>query len=197
MILESLLKPTQHIVISEGILGGTNVISSQKTVADLKNFFQDEAERSKIDQQKLLYKVQAHLPVDEGTPGGLFFGTTWLQPGTIGDEYFMTKGHFHKLADRGEYYWGLKGGGVLILMDEKRNFRGEYVYPGSLHYIPGFTAHRVANTGNTELVFGACWPSDAGYNYDEIARNGFSCRLIKKEGKAHLISANSRNPAIL
>ena len=194
---DALQKPPHHILLHEGIMDGPHVIKSQKTVGDLQHFFRDEAARSKADQQQVLYRVQAHLPVAEGTPGGLYFGTTWIQPGTIGDEYFMTKGHFHKLADRGEYYWGLHGEGVLILMDEKRNFRGEYMYPGSMHYIPGHTAHRVANIGNTELAFGACWPSDAGYNYEEILRNGFSCRLLKRDGKAQLIPYSSLNPVIL
>ena len=33
----------------------------------------------------------------------------------------------------------------------------------------GGVAHRVANTGNSVLSFAACWPSDAGHNYEEIA----------------------------
>lgn len=197
MNTDVLQKPQQHIIINEGIMDGSHVVTSQKTVGDLQYFFHNEAARKKADQQQILYRVQAHLPVEEGTRGGLYFGTTWVQPGTIGDEYFMTKGHFHKLADRAEYYWGLRGNGVLILMDEKRNFRGEYMYPGSLHYIPGHTAHRVANIGDTELAFGACWPSDAGYNYEEISRNGFSCRLIRKDGKAHLVPSSSLNTVIL
>jgi glucose-6-phosphate isomerase len=197
MNTDHLQKPPQHIIIHTGLMDGRHVTQTQKTIGDLRHFFHDEAARANANQQQVLYRVQAHLPVADGTPGGLFFGTTWIQPGTIGDEYFMTKGHFHKLADRGEYYWGLQGNGVLILMDEQRNFRGEYMYPGSLHYIPGHTAHRVANIGDTELSFGACWPSDAGHNYEEIERNGFSCRLIRKEGKAQLVSAAERNPAVL
>ncbi|MEJ7678164.1 MAG: glucose-6-phosphate isomerase family protein [Segetibacter sp.] len=105
----------------------------------------------------------------------------------VNEEYFMTRGHFHKLPDRSEFYWGIKGTGVLILMDKERKCRGENMYPGSLHYIPAHTAHRVANIGNDELVFGACWPSDASYNYEEIEKNGFSCRLLQKNGKPKLI----------
>ena len=35
---------------------------------------------------------------------------------------------------------------MLILMDRERNTWAERMMPGSLHYIPGGVAHRVANT---------------------------------------------------
>jgi glucose-6-phosphate isomerase len=71
---------------------------------------------------------------------------------------------------------------MLILMDRNRNTWAEDVYPGSLHYIGSELAHRLANTGNEDLVVGACWPSDAGHNYEEIALNGFSARLVESGG---------------
>ena len=55
-----------------------------------------------------------------------------------------------------------------------------------LHYIPGGVAHRVANTGNSVLSFAACWPSDAGHNYEEIANKGFSARLVEVDGTPKL-----------
>jgi glucose-6-phosphate isomerase len=76
----------------------------------------------------------------------------------------MTKGHFHAIENRAEYYWGIEGEGILLLIDKQRETKSEYMFPGSLHYIPKATAHRVVNTGNPISRFGACWPSDAGYN---------------------------------
>lgn len=177
----------QTINITEGTFAGDHVINSTKTIGQLANMFMDEDARQQMDPSQPVYRVQAHLPVPEGTTAGLFFGTTWIQPGNVGGEYFMTHGHFHQLADRGEYYWGLKGNGVLILMDEHRNGRAEFMHPGSLHYIPANTAHRVANIGDDELSFGACWPSDAGHNYDEIRNRGFSKRLFNKNGVPTLV----------
>jgi glucose-6-phosphate isomerase len=109
----------------------------------------------------------------------LFFGCTFLQPGTVGDEYFMTKGHFHSTIDTAEFYWGIRGEGILLLMGEDRSIRAERVVPGSLHYIPGCIAHRMVNVGNEVLSFGACWPSNAGHNYETIKRKGFSARVLK------------------
>ena len=176
-----------HVMLAEGSLTGNKVVDSVKTLAQLKNIFLDELARGLMDQNEIIYKVQAILPITQGTEGGLFYGTTWIEPGTVNEEYFMTQGHFHQISNRAEYYWGVQGEGVLILMDRNRNFRGEWIRPGTIHYIPPHTAHRVANIGSQQLIFSACWPSDAGYDYEEILKNGFSCRLLNKNGSPALI----------
>jgi glucose-6-phosphate isomerase len=140
-----------------------------------------------LDPSTLVYRVQAFLPVGEGEEGGLFWGTTFLEPGRVGDEYFMTKGHYHAKRARGEYYLTLQGSGGLILMDEERRTTCEAMRPRTLHYIPAHTAHRVANTGESLLVFLACWPSDAGHDYAAVARQGFSARLRKVGGIPTLV----------
>ena len=176
-----------HFMQAEGSLMGNKVVNSVKTLAQLKDIFIDEQARGLMDQSKVVYKVQALLPISQGTEGGLFFGTTWIEPGTVNEEYFMTHGHFHQVSNRAEYYWGIQGEGVLILMNRDRSFRGEWIRPGTIHYIPSHTAHRVANIGNQQLIFTACWPSDAGHDYEEILKNGFSCRLLNKNGSPALI----------
>jgi glucose-6-phosphate isomerase, archaeal len=168
-------------------LKGSPVINQHRKLKDLAGIFRDEKAFAKMDPEQTVYSVQAWLPVEEGTPGGLFFGTTNLMPGKVGNEFFMTKGHFHSLSDRAEFYWGVQGEGMLILMDRDCRIQAEKIFPGSLHYISSHVAHRVANTGNSTLIFGACWPSDAGHDYEEIARNGFSARLLDKDGQPVLI----------
>lgn len=170
------------VSLSNYNLKGDPVINQTRKIKDLIAIFQNREAFSKADPEQLAYTVQAWMPVAEGTPGGLFFGISTILPGKIGDEYFMTKGHFHSLPDRGEFYWGVQGKGMLILMDQKRNTWAEEVYPGSLHYIGGYIAHRLANTGNEKLIVGACWPSDAGHDYEQIVVDGFSARLIEENG---------------
>jgi glucose-6-phosphate isomerase len=155
----------------------------------LAGVFLDHDAFSRIPPGSILYEVSSYLPVEEGTPGGLFFGLTKLYPGKVGREYFMTKGHFHLQEDRAEYYWGLEGEGALILMDRERHVWAERMTPGSLHYIRGGLAHRVANTGYEALSFAACWPSDAGHNYGEIAQNGFAARLLEVGGVPQLVDS--------
>ncbi len=175
------------LFFTEDLLIGEEVIKTYRRMSDLAGVFKDRHELEHIPSDTLIYEVYSHTPLKEGSPGGLYFGLTRIFPGKVGQEYFMTKGHFHAERYTSEYYWGIKGEGVLILMDSSRNIRAERMFPGSLHFIPGGVAHRVANTGNDLLAFAACWPSDAGHNYDEIALNGFSARLMDINGIPKLV----------
>jgi len=173
-------------------LKGEPVISQQRVLKDIASIFLDQDALKNIPEETTVYQVQSWLPVAEGTPGGLFFGTSTILPGKVGNEYFMTKGHYHAKSDRAEFYWGVQGKGMLMLMDRDRNTWAEEVYPGSLHYIGGDIAHRLANTGSENLIVGACWPSDAGHDYEQIATNGFSARLVEVDGKPELLDEKIR-----
>ena len=185
-----------------GKLDGDKIIKSAKTIADLKNLFEDEVARSQMVQTQIAYRVEFYPSDEAGTNGGLFFGTSYLEPGKVGNEYFMTKGHFHAERDTAEFYWCIKGEGVLLLMDETRNCKAEYLKPGSLHYINRRIAHRVCNIGEETLVFGACWPANAGHDYENIINEGFPVRLICINGKPELVDKcnptiqQSNNPTI-
>jgi glucose-6-phosphate isomerase len=170
-------------------LNGDPVINQTRKIKDLSGIFHDAKAFVEMNPEQLVYIVQAWLPVAEFTPGGLFFGTTTIFPGKVSKEFFMTSGHFHAQSDRAEFYWGVQGKGMLILMDRDRNAWAENIYPGSLHYIGGDIAHRLANTGCENLIVGACWPSDAGHDYQEIAKNGFSAGLFEIDGKPVLIES--------
>ena len=165
------------------VLIGDNVSKSIRRLSDLSGIFMDEKAFDAMDKEQIVYRVSSVFPVKEGASGGLFMGITYLSAGKVGNEYFMTKGHYHSNIDRAEFYWGIEGEGMLMLMNEYREVWTERMFPGSLHYIPGGVAHRVANIGDTTLIFSACWPSDAGHNYDEIAKNGFAARLLEIDGK--------------
>ena len=167
-------------------MGGEGVQFSHRTLADLKGIFSDSAAFEAMNPSLEVYKVLSLEP-QPGLPGALNMGITYLLPGKVGKEYFMTKGHFHQNPNSTEYYWGIQGCGILILMDESRHVWAESMKPGSLHYIPAGIAHRVANTGEQTLVFAAAWPSDAGHDYASIAKDGFAKRLLEIDGKPELI----------
>jgi glucose-6-phosphate isomerase len=172
---------------SNAYFTGRGLETSRRTLAELGSFFHDQAALKEMQSTTLLYEVQSYQPLQEGMEGGLFWGNTTLYPGTVGDEYFMTKGHFHHIRDRGEFYVTRKGEGALLLMEEGGATTAEPMSTGSVHYIPGHRAHRVANTGTEPLIFIACWPSDAGYDYTTIEKSGFSARLLKRNGVPTLV----------
>jgi glucose-6-phosphate isomerase, archaeal len=173
--------------LSSGELFGRGVQCLSRTIEDMKGAYRDEESRGLLDQNTVVYRVEAFYPVDEGNEGGLFWGTTFLNPGVVGDEYFMTKGHHHAKRSRGEFYLTVGGNGALILMDEGRKTIFEPMSAGTLHYVSAHTAHRIANTGGSLLTVLACWPSDAGHDYDVIARDGFSARLRNIGGAPVLV----------
>jgi len=185
-----MLKSPVELWMGNYTMKGEPIINQLRLLKEIAGIFHDQETLSGMSQETPAYSVQSWLPVAEGTPGGLFFGVSTILPGKVGNEYFMTKGHFHAQSDRAEFYWGVQGKGMLILMDRERNTWGEEVSPGSLHYIGGEIAHRLANMGDENLIVGACWPSDAGHDYEEIATNGFSARLVEVEGKPTLIENN-------
>lgn len=182
-----MMNPGIRMDFSNGTLSGAPIEEILRTAGDLAGVFRDQAAFRQLAPDTVIYRVQSVMPVKEGTPGGLFWGTTVIEPGQVGDEYFMTKGHFHALRDRSEYYVTTCGEGALILMDADRHTRFEPMLPSSVHYIPAHTAHRVANIGKAPLSFFACWPSDAGYDYVTILREGFSARLRCVDGKPLLV----------
>lgn len=168
-------------------LEGRYITKIDRRLKNLKDIFFDKEALGKIDSETIVYEVESYLPVELNTEGGLFFGITYIHPGVVGNEYFMTKGHFHKIRNRGEFYCTLKGEGMLILMDNNRNTWAEKMFPGSMHYIKSNTAHRTANTGNSILSFSAFWPSDAGHDYATISEQGFSKILVNKDGEPELV----------
>jgi len=170
-----------------GQIVGLGVKQSEKLLGELKSIFHDREAQAKLDPKQRIYQVQWLAPVEAGSEGGLFWGVTILEPGKVGDEYFMTHGHFHANRTRAEYYTTVRGEGSLIRMDESRHTWSEPMTPGTLHYIDGRHAHRVANTGTVPLVFWACWAADAGYDYGTIAEHGFGARLVDQKGMPVLV----------
>ena len=176
-------KSAARVQLTTGAVTGADVIRSRKTLGELAGIFADETARAAMDPDTPVYDVVCRQTVPEGTPGGLFFGTSIVHPGKVGEEYFMTKGHFHLRREAAEYYWGISGRGLLLFADDAGDCRAECVEPGSLHYIPGHTAHRLVNTGEEDLVVGACWGADAGHDYGALTREGFPVLALEQDGQ--------------
>ncbi len=172
---------------SSGALSGEGIEESVKTLGQLAGLFHDEAAWRSMDPETEVYRVRFWRPVPDGTAGGLFWGCTVLLPGLVGDEYFMTHGHFHAIRDRAEFYATVKGAGAMLFMDEDGATWSQAMTPGTVHYIPGNAAHRVVNSGKEPLVFLASWPSDAGHDYARIKTTGFGKRMVFRNGGPCLI----------
>lgn len=124
----------------------------------------------------VVYSVN-EIPVPV-TNSDLMSSTTVIRPGTVGREYHMTKGHFHKIRDRAEIYIGLSGEGRLVMAKEDGDYTVEMMRKGTVNYVPGGWAHRSVNVGDEPLVFFAVYPGDAGYDYGTIEEEGFPVLVV-------------------
>lgn len=162
--------------------------SIRRHLSDMKDMYADEPARRRLEQEQgdpLVYEV---FPVDlPETEAHVLHCTTVIYPGRVGDEYFMTKGHFHLQRKRAEIYLGIAGEGYLLAQTEEGEVRALPMRPGTVVYVPPSWGHRTVNTGQRPFAFFAAWPGDAGHDYETVERNGFARILVERDGQAVLI----------
>lgn len=139
-----------------------------RRLGDMRDMYLDPGDEP---DDRLIYRVEM-IPVPNNNDE-IACSTTIMEPGTIGDEYHMTKGHFHDVRTRSEVYIGLSGEGRLLLATEDGQSVVQELRPGSVNYIPGGWAHRSVNVGDEQLVFFAAYIADAGHDYATIEEEGF------------------------
>jgi glucose-6-phosphate isomerase len=160
----------------------------RRRLSDMRHMYADMDAVDQILEQegdRLIYEVYvADLPEEEGL---VLYCTTIIYPGRIGQEFHMTKGHFHEKRDRAEVYLGIAGEGYLVMQSDDGAVRGIPMHPGTIAYVPSMWAHRTANTGSEPFSFLAVWPGDAGHDYGTIARTGFAKLLVDRDGQVAFI----------
>jgi glucose-6-phosphate isomerase len=120
--------------------------------------------------------------------GQLHYGLGTLMPGKIGDEYYVTKGHYHAWRTAAEVYIGLRGSGCMLLEDEQTGeSRLEPLGANQVVYVPGHTAHRTINTGAEPLIYIGVYPSAAGHDYGAIAQRNFRMIVVERDGRPVLL----------
>lgn len=160
----------------------------ERHISDMRGMYSDrEAERVLAGgDDPLVYEVlQYDVPNESGQ---LILCTTVLHPGHVGDEYFMTKGHYHAKRETSEVYLGLRGRGILVMRAEER-FATLDMAPGTAAYVPPYWAHRTVNTGDEPLIFFAVYSGDAGHDYGTIERDGFPRRVVRRANGVELVPA--------
>lgn len=157
-----------------------------KRLSDLRGFFRNhEALEAVIAEQgdPVAYEVVDYRKEESD----LAFGTTIMQPGKVGDEFFLTRGHFHIRRECGEAYYTQSGSGLLLLESRAGEKRTVEMKPGVCAFIPPDWAHRSVNTGSDKLVFAWFCATDAGHDYGEIAERGMRQLVVEREGQAAVV----------
>ena len=114
--------------------------------------------------------------------GELLSGISIVHPGKVGQEFFMTKGHFHTILDTAELYYTLKGEGFMVLETPEGESAIEALSPGKVLYVPPRWAHRsVCTSRQDDLVTFFVYPGDAGHDYGTIEQQGFRKLVIETD----------------
>lgn len=172
----------RDIDLENGIIEGASE-KWTRYLSDMKNMYQNrEAVEEILDSEDpLLYEVyEISVPKESGQ---LLHCTTILYPGKVGNEYYMTKGHYHERRDTAESYLCLSGRGYLLTQTEDGGSDALRMVPGRLVYIPPYWAHRTVNTGDEPFVFFGVYPGDAGHDYGSIEEIGFPKIILEEDGE--------------
>jgi glucose-6-phosphate isomerase len=182
--MDELFHPLRVDIFPEtGLVGPeqtTNVYS--RHLSEMRGMYQDlrATEALIASGDPLLYQVYGADIPDE-TPH-LLFGTSVVYPGKVGDEYFMTKGHYHAVERTAEVYYCLKGRGYILMECRDGEVGGQFLEPSQAAYIPPGWAHRSINVGTEEFVFFWAYPGGAGHDYEAFEGLGFRNIVVERDG---------------
>lgn len=145
-----------------------------RTLTSLRGQFLDQAayEALLAKEDTLVYEVyEIHRPEEAGE---LLSGISIVHPGKVGSEFFMTKGHFHKVLETAEIYYVLGGEGFMVMETPEGEAVVEPLAPGKVLYVPPCWAHRsVCTSRQQDLVTFFIYPGNAGHDYGTIEQQGF------------------------
>jgi len=186
MSMENLASTLTDFDLSTGLSQSATPL--KRYLSKMKGMFADEtayaAQLTKEDV--LVYEF-----FDMGVPDSekeVAYGTSITYPGKVGDEYFMTKGHFHTVLDTAEAYYCLRGHGYMMMENPEGDWEVQELTPGKALYVPGRYAHRSINLSATEpLITFFAFPGHAGHDYGTIETKGFRKLVVEREGKPTII----------
>ena len=162
--------------------------SLQRKLSKMKGMFHDEQayDKALAAEDTLVYEFY-----DMGVPESdkeVAYGTSITYPGKVGDEYFMTKGHFHTILDTAEVYYCLRGKGYMLMENPEGDWEARELTPGKALYVPARYAHRSINVSDSEpLVTFYAFPANAGHDYGTIETKGFRKLIVERSGKPEII----------
>lgn len=161
--------------------------STKRHLSQMRGMFADEAaaERMIAQGDPVVYEFYELGAPDK--PGDLAFGASITYPGKVGNEYFMTKGHFHTILETAETYYCLSGHGYMLTESPEGDWSMYEMTPGVAVYVAPRYAHRSINVGDTPFVTFYCFRGDAGHDYGTIETKGYRKLVVENAGKVEAV----------
>lgn len=139
----------------------------EKFLGDMSGVYRDQDAYAALVAEHgadtLIYSVEEHRYSNE--EGALVIGTSTLLPGRVGEEFAVTRGHIHAVANRAELYYCLSGRGVMLLETVEGETSAIELTPGEAVNVPGHWIHRSVNVGDEPFVTLFSYAADAGQDY--------------------------------
>ncbi len=160
----------------------------KRNLSKMAGPYSDQTAYDKLLQTEdvLLYEVY-ELKRPE-IAGELLHGISIVHPGKVGNEFFMTKGHYHTVLDTAEIYYTLQGDGYMVMETPEGDWAVEKLVAGSVLYVPPRWAHRSVNLGSEEdLVMFFAYPGNAGHDYGTIETQGFRKLIMDVDGETEIV----------
>lgn len=159
----------------------------KRTLTSMRGQYHDTAayEAMLAREDTLLYEVYELARPHES--GEVLHGISIVHPGKVGDEYYMTKGHFHTVLETAEVYYCLSGHGAMVMETPEGDWAVEMLAPGRVLYVPPRWAHRSVNTGQDDLITFFAYPGHAGHDYGTIEQQGFRKLLVERKGMPEIV----------
>jgi glucose-6-phosphate isomerase len=172
-----------QVSVETGLLGHADG-HYQKRLSDLAGLYADGAAFDRLVAERgeeVAYEVTSYTAGSRVSD--LILGVTRMEPGRVGDEFFLTRGHIHARGDRPEVYYGQAGRGLMQMESPDGEVRLVEIGPQSICYVPPFWIHRSVNIGDTDLVMMFTYPADSGQDYGIIERSGGMRVRIMDDGR--------------
>ena len=135
--------------------------SRKRRFKDVSKWYSDKKaveKELKKNKDKVIYETFT----EEDSPMDLTL--TVIHPGTIGKEYYMTKGHIHG-ANNPEFYILLEGNGKLLIQS-RSEVKVITLKKGKITLIPKGYAHRLINPGRKKLKVLTIYSENSRPNYN-------------------------------
>ena len=173
-----------------GLLSGATDRYEKRLVELAGLYRDDDAFRAALDRDDgdPVYWVESSTP--DSDSGALTIGISVLQPGHIGEEFVMTRGHIHAQHSAAELYYGLGGRGVMLMDTVDGRSSAIEITPGVAVHVPGHWVHRSVNVGSEPFTTLFCYPSDAGQDYSIIGEAGGMAKLVVVDGDGWALRYN-------
>jgi glucose-6-phosphate isomerase, archaeal len=188
------LPPFAALLNAESLEIQPNTGGYVKYIRELDRIYADEEKFQQLLETRggdIAYRVNELRFTERGND--LITGISALNPGKVGSEFFMTRGHLHQRADRSETYYCLSGHGILLLEDLEGRVEAAEMRTGSLVYVPPFWVHRSVNIGSEIFATLFSYPADAGQNFEIVRKaRGFKLLVVNDEHKGWKLVPNPR-----